>query len=104
MKLYRYQFKDGKIKIDEFEAEYCKRSGIFSYYRIKKTNYDYVKEVDIDYIRYDYIMWSLSNKNKNKFIELIIKKKQKIINGLIDKIEKQRCCIEFLNKELVEDD
>ena len=99
MKIYRYQFKDGEIKIDEFEADYYEW-GIFSGYQIKKPTYKFVKEVDIDYIRYDYIMWSLSNKNKNKFIELIIKKKQKIINGLIEKIEKQRCCIEFLNKEM----
>lgn len=100
MKIYRYQFKDGKIKIDEFEAEYRRCSSIFSYYRITKPNHPYVKEVDIDYIRYDYIMWSLSNQNRNKFIELIIEKKEKIINGLIDKIEKHRCCIDFLKKEM----
>ena len=100
MKIYRYMWKNGNVKIDAFDYKKRMIEGDIFY---KPKHCVSFNKKSLDEILYNYIMWSLSNDKLNYFISLVIEKKEKMIKDYQEKIDIQKSNIKKL-KELLEDD
>ena len=103
MKIYRFMYKNKKVKVDEFECSEIVNYGYniekyYSGYGGKVISYEHIKEIRHSN---NYIMWSLSKDSINDFLDQIIDIKKSQITPLVRQIKTYKREIEELEKEKV---
>lgn len=93
MKIYRYQFRKGRIIVDDFECNLD-----LGYYRMIGSHKQ-INPIDFNKLRYNnYIMWSLESDKENYFLDLILSKKKEIYEGHISRTNTVKLEIEMIER------
>lgn len=114
--LYRYRYHDKEAKVDKFE--YCElvtgRIGGDRYDVYRGPNrylFDHVVYMhennyypSLDNMSSNYIMWSLSPDKKDKFLLEVREMKYEKLKDLLAKADKFRAEIDWMDKELLDND
>lgn len=90
MKIYRFIYKNKKVKIDDFECTEIPNCGLYcveKYYNGYGNKLIHKEDLNIIKPNYKYIMWSLNKDDINSFIEQIIDYKNSTMTSLIRQIK-----------------